>query len=190
MILTFFWPTHLISRRHHLKLNMTSSCPHTHAPFYRFFSLAIANLLYDESPWLWLLHRKKCSYKKRFFKKIPTFFSAPTKKVFSLYILWSCQHLATPTHLFIKHHHLAIPPIHLFDDIILEWSLSNLTFKKNIFPHKSNKLCYVSIIRVIETEYAMKFPSTLLAYYFCLSLLWDWLCAFYLQIMLAMKKRL
>jgi hypothetical protein len=33
---------------------------------------------------------------------------------------------------------------------------SNLTF-----PHESNKLCYVSIIRVIETEYAMKFPSTL-----------------------------
>ena len=67
---------------------------------------------------------------------------------------------------------------------------SNLTFQKTIFPHKSNKLCYVSIIRVIKTEYAMKFPSTLLAYYFCLSLLWDWLCAFYLQIMLAMMKRL
>jgi hypothetical protein len=58
---------------------------------------------------------------------------------------------------------------------VLEWSLSNLTFKKIIFPHESNKLCYVSIIRVIATEYAMKFPSTLLAYYFCLSLLWDWL---------------
>ena len=67
---------------------------------------------------------------------------------------------------------------------------SNLTFQKTIFPHESNKLCYVSIIRVIETEYAMKFPSILLAYYFCLYLLWDWLCAFYLQIMLAMKKRL
>ena len=67
---------------------------------------------------------------------------------------------------------------------------NNLTFQKTIFPHESNKLCYVSIIRVIETEYAMKFPSTWLAYYFCLSLLWDWLCAFYLQIMLAMKKRL
>ena len=66
---------------------------------------------------------------------------------------------------------------------------SNLTFQKTIFPHKSNKLCYVSN-RVIETEYAMKFPSTLFAYYFCLSLLWDWLCAFYLQIMLAMMKRL
>ena len=39
---------------------------------------------------------------------------------------------------------------------------SNLTFQKNIiFPHESNKLCYVSIIRVIETEYAMKFPSIL-----------------------------
>jgi hypothetical protein len=38
---------------------------------------------------------------------------------------------------------------------------SNLTFQKTIFPHESNKLCYVSIIRVIETEYAMKFPSTL-----------------------------
>ena len=37
---------------------------------------------------------------------------------------------------------------------------SNLTFQKTIFQHKSNKLCYVSIIRVIETEYAMKFPST------------------------------
>ena len=35
---------------YHLKLNMTPSCPHTHAPFYRFFSLAIANLVYDESP--------------------------------------------------------------------------------------------------------------------------------------------
>ena len=67
---------------------------------------------------------------------------------------------------------------------------SNLTFQKTIFLHKSNKLFYVSIIRVIETEYAMKFPSTLWAYYFCLSFLWDWLCAFYLQIMLAMKKRL
>ena len=67
---------------------------------------------------------------------------------------------------------------------------SNLTFQKNIFLHKSNKLFYVSIIRVIETEYAMKFPSTWWAYYFCLSFLWDWLCVFYLQIMLAMKKRL
>ena len=38
---------------------------------------------------------------------------------------------------------------------------SNLTFQKTIFSHKSNKLCYVSIFRVIETEYAMKFPSTL-----------------------------
>ena len=38
---------------------------------------------------------------------------------------------------------------------------SNLTFQKTIFLHKSNKLFYVSIIRVIETEYAMKFPSTL-----------------------------
>ena len=38
---------------------------------------------------------------------------------------------------------------------------SNLTFQKMIFPHKSNKLCYVSFFRVIETEYAMKFPSTL-----------------------------
>ena len=68
---------------------------------------------------------------------------------------------------------------------------SNLTFqKKPIFPHESNKLCYLSIIRVIETKYAMKFPSTLWVYYFCLSYHWDWLCVFYLQIMLAMKKRL
>ena len=37
----------------------------------------------------------------------------------------------------------------------------NLTFQKTIFPHESNKLCYLSIIRVIETEYTMKFPSTL-----------------------------
>ena len=38
---------------------------------------------------------------------------------------------------------------------------SNLEFKKeNMFQHKSNRLCYVSIFRVIETEYAMKFPST------------------------------
>ena len=166
---------------------MTSSCPLPHTPFNIFFSLAIATLVYNESPWLW---QKKCSYKKRFFKKIPTFFSAPTKKVFSLYILWSCQHLATPTHLFIKHHHLAIPPIYLFDDIILEWSLSNLTFKKKSFHTNLMNCVMYLFIRVIETEYATKFPSTLLAYYFCLSLLWDWLCAFYLQIMLAMKKRL
>ena len=38
---------------------------------------------------------------------------------------------------------------------------SNLTFQKTIFPQESNKLCNVSIIRVIETEYAMTFPSTL-----------------------------
>ena len=36
--------------------------------------------------------------KKSFFKKIPTFFSAPKTKIFSLYVFWSCQHLATPTH--------------------------------------------------------------------------------------------
>ena len=137
--------------------------------------------------------QKKCSYKKGFFKKIPTFFSAHANKVFfpcTFLITSAFSHTHQPMHLVIKHHHLAIPPIHLFDEVIHEWSLSNLTFKKTIFPHKSNKLCYVSIIRVIETEYAMKFPSTLLAYYFCLSFLWDWLCAFYLQIMLAMKKRL
>ena len=38
---------------------------------------------------------------------------------------------------------------------------SNLTFPKTISPHKSNKLCYLSFFRVIETEYAMKFPYTL-----------------------------
>ena len=38
---------------------------------------------------------------------------------------------------------------------------SKLTFQKTIFPHKSNKLCYLSFFRVIETEYAMKFPYTL-----------------------------
>ena len=134
---------------------------------------------------------KNAHTKKGFLRKFQPFSLRTQTKFFSLYIF---DHISIqphpPTHLVIKHHHLAIPPIHLFDDVILEWSLSNLTFKKNIFPHKSNKLCYVSIIRVIETEYAMKFPSTLLAYYFCLSLLWDWLCAFYLQIMLAMKKRL
>ena len=129
--------------------------------------------------------------KKVFLRKFQPFSLRTQTKFFSLYIFCPRHHLATvPTHLVIKHHHLAIPPIHLFDEVIHEWSLSNLTFKKNIFPHKSKKLCYVFIIRVIETEYAMKFPSTWLAYYFCLSLLWDWLCAFYLQIMLAMKKRL
>ena len=118
--------------------------------------------------------QKKCSYKKRFFKKIPTFFSAPTKKVFSLYILWSCQHLATPTHLFIKHHHLAIPPIYLFDDIILEWSLSNLTFKKKIFPHESNELCYVSFYQSdrnrICNEISIHLVSILLLLIFTLGL--------------------
>ena len=38
---------------------------------------------------------------------------------------------------------------------------SNLTFQKTIFPHKSNKLCYVSIFRAIKTEYVMKLPYTL-----------------------------
>ena len=147
---------------------MTSSCPHTHPPFYRFFSLAIANLVYNESPWLWLLHRKnahtKVTTKKVSFKKIPTFFSAHANKVFfpcTFLITSAFSHTHQPMHLVIKHHHLAIPPIHLFDEVIHEWSLSNLTFKKTIFPHESKKLCYVSIIRVIETEYAKKFPSTL-----------------------------
>ena len=38
---------------------------------------------------------------------------------------------------------------------------SQLRFQATIFLHKFNKLCYLFIIRVIETEYAMKFPSTL-----------------------------
>ena len=42
MFLTFFRPTHLISRRPHFlipTLNMTSVFPHTHPPIHIFFSL-------------------------------------------------------------------------------------------------------------------------------------------------------
>ena len=40
-----------------------------------------------------------------------------------------------PTHLVIKHHHLATPPTHLFDDVILEWSL-----KQNSSQQKSAQI--------------------------------------------------
>ena len=54
--------------------------------------------------------------KKGFFKKIPTFFS--------LYIFWSHQHIATPTHPLCHQTSSFGHPTHLlFDDTILEWSL-------------------------------------------------------------------
>ena len=70
--------------------------------FIDFFPLAIAKLVYNESPWLWLLHRKnahtKVTTKKKVFLRItPFFLSTQTKFIFLVYF-WSHQHLATPTH--------------------------------------------------------------------------------------------
>ena len=54
--------------------------------FIDFFPLAIAKLVYNESPWLWLLHRKnahtKVTTKKKGFFKNHTFFSEHTNKVY------------------------------------------------------------------------------------------------------------
>jgi hypothetical protein len=62
---------------------MTSSFPHTHPPIYRFFSLAIAKLVYNESSWPY--YTEKIAHKK------------VTNNFFSLHIFWSRYHLVTPT---------------------------------------------------------------------------------------------
>ena len=36
--------------------------------------------------------------------------------------------------LVIKHHHLATPPTHLFDDVILEWSLTRIAEDAMVYP--------------------------------------------------------
>ena len=58
------------------------------------------------------------------------------------------------------------------------------------FNKRSGQIWWVilSIPRMIETKYAIKCPSACVAYFFCLSSHWDYLCTFYLQQILSMKK--
>ena len=54
------------------------------------------------------------------------FFCAQKQSFFLVFFGHVIIQPSPPTHLVIKHHHLATPPTPLFDDVILEWSLSTL----------------------------------------------------------------
>ena len=74
-----------------------------------------------------LFFLKNLPQKKLFLRKFQPYFLCTQTNVYSFYIfarviIWP----SPPTHLVIKHHHLATPPTPLFDDVILEWSLSTL----------------------------------------------------------------
>ena len=132
-----FWPTHppyhQTSSFSIPTLKMTSSFPHTHPPIDIFFSLSLINKAKIRQG-LFLLKKKttRCII-------IPVHFSRKKKSVTWIKLIsdilerinrfqvkiffWSRHHLATPTHPPCHQTSSFGQPTHLFDDVILEWSL-------------------------------------------------------------------
>ena len=111
---------------------MTSSFPHTHPPINIFFLSLINKAKIRQGLFLlkknYMLHNNSGSFFQKKNQSLEKFFFPC---IFFDHVIIKPL---PPTHLVIKHHHLANPPTHLFDDVILECPLMQL------FPRTKSRI--------------------------------------------------